>query len=145
MAIDASEVLGAAQIAGVKVNPRGMAKRVGGDQAGGAAGLVGQATAKVMYRDVDSTPAQTPDFGRNAFLAVTADDVAMIKLKSGMVTLKLDEVLARVPRADVVNAELGGGVAPGLTIGFRNGESWKVEVTRPSKKLAEALGGALVG
>jgi hypothetical protein len=139
MAIDGSELLGAPQVAGVKVNPRGMAKRVAGNQMGVSAGLVGQATSKVMFRDVDATPVETPAFGRNALLAITADDVALIKLKSGMVTLKLDEVVARIPRTEVVSVELGGGVAPGLTIGFRNGATWKVEVTRPSKKLAEAL------
>jgi hypothetical protein len=38
MALDASQMLGATQVAGVKVNPRGMSKRVSSNMAGMNAG-----------------------------------------------------------------------------------------------------------
>lgn len=138
MAIDASRLLGAGQIAGVKVNPRGMGQRVSRNLEGP---LVNRISSKVVFPGATpATSGQTPDFGRNAFSAVTDSEVALIKLKSGAVTLKLDEVLARVPRSQVASAELlGGGVTPGLTVTFRGGGSWEVEITRPSKKHAEEL------
>jgi hypothetical protein len=136
MAIDASALLGSPQVAGVKVNPRGMAKRVAGNQ-------VGRATARVVLGASDTSPSQTPDFGRNAFLAVTADDLALVRLNSGLVTFKLDEILARVPRRDVTSVELGDGLVSGLTIDFRNGDRWQLEVPRPSRKHAQEVVRAL--
>jgi hypothetical protein len=41
MALDASEMLGSAQLAGVQVNPRGMSKRVSSNLAGINAGVAG--------------------------------------------------------------------------------------------------------
>ena len=144
MAIDASQLLGAAQIAGVKVNPRGMGQQVSRNQVGP---LVSGISSKVVFHGATpATTGQTPDFGRNAFLAVTDSELALIKLKSGAVTLKLDEVLARVPRTQVASAGLlGGGVTPGLTVAFRDGGGWEVEITRPSKKHAEQVIHALNG
>ena len=147
MGLDASQLLGAPQIAGVKVNPRGMAKRVAGGGRGvgagaGGAGILGGAIGSKIASKMQpgSVPSESPDFGRNAYLALTDDELALIKLKSGVVTLKFDEVLARVPRSDVTSAELGGGVsAVALTITFTNGTAWALEVPRPSKKHAEEL------
>jgi hypothetical protein len=86
----------------------------------------------------------TPTFGRVAYLAVTEDELALIKL-TGVVTFKLDEVIERVPRSDVESAELGGGLASSLVITFGNRDSWQLEVPRPSKKDALAVVHALGG
>jgi hypothetical protein len=138
MALDASQVLGSTQLAGVKVNPRGMAKRVGG-------AVAGQLPARIVYGPSDQTTSESPRFGRLAYLAVTDDELALIRLKSGLVTVKLDEVIVRIPRSDVASAELGSGVASPLTITFGNGDSWRLEVPPPNKKHAQAVVHALGG
>ncbi len=135
MALDASRLLGSPELAGVKVNPRGMAKKVtSGVEVG-----VSRLAAPILFGKSNPTPSETPKFGRNAYLAVTDSELALIKLKSGVVRLKLDEVVARVPRSEVASAELGGGVALPLTITFADGGSWQLEVPWPSKKHAHAV------
>jgi hypothetical protein len=138
MALDASQVMGSPQLAGVKVNPRGMAKRVAG-------GVAGRLPARIVYGSSDQTTSESPNFGRLAYLAVTDDELALIKLKSGLVTLKLDEVIMRIPRSDVASAELGSGIASPLTITFGNGDSWELEVPPPNQKHAQAVVHALGG
>jgi hypothetical protein len=150
MALDASQVLGSPQLAGVKVNPRGAAKSKAAGPAGAAVGgIVGAvygATAGMRAeRQQMQVAAETPEFGRVAYLAVTQDELALIKLKSSLVTFTLDEVIVRIPRSDVASAELGRGIASSLTITFGNGDSWQLEVPRPSKKHAQAVVHALGG
>ena len=132
MALDASQVLGSPQLAGAKVNPRGMARRVAG-------GVTGTLPARIAYGPSVRASAETPTFGRLAFVAVTESELALIKLKSGVVRVFLDEVVERVPRSAVASAELGGGVAPPLTIVFTDGSTWDLEVPRPSKGHAKAV------
>jgi hypothetical protein len=132
MALDASQVLGSPQIAGVKVNPSGMAKRVG-------VAIAGTLPARIVHGPSGQTTSNAPKFGRLAYLAVTADELALVKLKSGLVTLKLEEVLARVPRSEVASAELGSGLAPPLAITFGSGESWQLEIPPPNRKHAQAV------
>lgn len=132
MAFDASTVLGSPQLAGVKVNPRGMSKRVAGN-------IGGRLPARIVYGSAGSTTSESPNFGRLAYLAVTDSELALITLKSGLVTSKLDEVIARTPRSDVASAELGSGLATPLTITFSNGDTWQLEVPPPNKKHAQAV------
>ena len=138
MAFDASQVLGSPQLAGVKVNPRGMSKRVAGN-------VVGRLPARVVYGSGGPTTSEAPNFGRLAYLAVTDSELALIKLKSGLVRSKLDEVIVRVPRSDVVSAELGSGIVTPLTVTFSNGDTWQLEVPPPNKKHAQAVVHALDG
>lgn len=138
MAIDATPILGSRQLAGVKVNPKGMAKRVGRN-------VAGDLPARIVYGKSDPTKSDTPQFGRLAFLAVGEDELALIKLKSGIVSLKLDEVIARVGRGEIESADLAKGYVPALTITFTSGEIWQMEVPPPNKKQARAVVDALVG
>ena len=132
MALDASQILGSSQLAGAKVNPRGMAKHVAG-------GVTGTLPARIAYGQSVRPTFDTPKFGRLAYVAVTESELALIKLKSGVVRVFLDEVVQRVPRTDVASAELGGGVAPPLTIIFNDGSGWELEVPRPSKAHAKSV------
>jgi hypothetical protein len=149
MALDASQLLGSPQLAGVKVSPRGLTKSTALGSAGlGVGGLLGGAIsatagAKAGRRQAE-TGSDTPKFGRVAYLAVTQEELALIKL-TGLATFKLDEVIARVPRSDVASAEIGRSLAPSLTITFGSGGSWQLEVARVSKKDAEAVVHALGG
>lgn len=118
MALDASQMLDTPQRAGVKVNPRGTSKRLA------IGGLAGEA---LMRRR--SATSETPSFGRLAYLAVTDDELVLIKL-TGAAKVRLDEIIARVPLAEVQSAELGRGLALPLTISFTDGGSWLLEVPR---------------
>jgi hypothetical protein len=150
MALDASQVLGSPQLAGVKVNPRGAARsRVAGSAGFGVGGILGGVIGATAGTRAERRQAQiaseTPKFGRVGYLAVTEHELALIKLKSSLVTFELDEVIARVPRSDVASAELGRGLASSLTITFGNRDSWQLEVPRPQKKQAQAVVHALGG
>jgi len=153
MAHDASEILGSAQLAGVKVNPRGFGKSAGANFTGMYAGLAGAvistvAAGRAKKQAAEAAAASTaPKFGRLAYLAVTADELALVELK-GAVGLELNQVIARIPRSEVASAELGGGhtlMSPPLTVTFASGDTWLLEVPRPSKKHALEVVGVLTG
>jgi hypothetical protein len=144
MGLDASGVLGSQQIAGARVNPKGFAKKTITASGAKHAGLVGAAvTARAGYKAQQEQAAaaaesETPKF-KLAYLALTADELALVRLKAGMVGTKLGEVLLRVPRADVASVEMGGGFSSELTVTLSDGGSWLLEVPRVSKKDAEKL------
>jgi hypothetical protein len=147
MAHDASTVLGSPQLAGVKVNPRGMAKKGAAPFVGMYAGVVGAAISATAVGRANKQRAsfeqesETPRFGL-AFLAVTKDEIALIELKlKGQVGLELKDVIVRVSRSEFESAEVGGVniFSPPRTIKFKGGESWQLEVPRPSRMQAQAV------
>jgi hypothetical protein len=139
---DASVALGGRQIAGTWINRRGTAKKmvtkVGASELGGAIGSIAadRATGRSSRVVVD-----TPEFGRDAYLAVGEEDVAVVRAKQGLMKLKLtDEVIARAARSDVTGAELGGGtLACPLTITFTDGARWEFDVPRGGKSAADRV------
>ncbi|MGA3362255.1 MAG: hypothetical protein ABSD82_09515 [Solirubrobacteraceae bacterium] len=149
MAHDASQILGSPQLAGVKVNPRGMATKGAAPFVGMYAGVVGAAISATAVGRANKQRAdfeqesETPRFGRLAYLAVTKDEIALVELKlKGQVGLELKDVIVRVSRSEFESAELGGAVnifSPPLTINFKGGEFWQLEVPRPSRKQAQAV------
>ena len=139
---DAADVLGAPEVAGAWVNRRGKAKRtmstVAGAEIGGAVGsVVGAGISQGSPRPT----AETPDFGGFAYLALSADELVLVKGKQGLVKLKMtDEVVAKVPRSDVVSIEAGEGkIAAPLTITFSDGGQWDLEVARAHRSAAEQV------
>jgi len=155
MAHDASAILGSPQLAGVKVNPRGMAKKQSAPFVGMYAGVVGAAISATASGRANKQAAkydgesEAPKFGRLAWLAVTADELALVELNlKGQVGLELKDVIVRVPRSEFASAELGGAAnifSPPLTINFKRGERWELEVPRPSRKQAKRVVDALAG
>jgi hypothetical protein len=150
---DASGALGGRQIAGTWVNRRGMAKKlvstVAGGELGGAVGSV--AAAHVAGRSSagrsSAALAKTPDFGRDAYLAVGENDVALVRAKQGLVKLKVtDDVVARAARSDVRQVGLGSGkLACPLTITFGDGACWEFDVPRGGKSAAQQVVNLLGG
>lgn len=142
MASDASAALGAPQVAGTFVNAKGFAKRAAAGALGGAIGAaVATATAKPQ--------ADMPAFSGVAYVAASADEVAIIKTKAGLLKRKItDEVLARRPRGELSSIALKRGtLMSGLTLNFNDGSSWVFDVPKASQRgaiqLVEALGGAV--
>ena len=147
MAKDASQALGAPELAGTLVNPSGYAKKATIHAAGRVvAGMAGHlAATKAAGAETSGAP-EVPDFGRVGYLAVSASDVALVKTKAGWKMTPTDEVPARVPRTDVASSELAEGrLLSRLTIEFSNGVGWQFDIPRNDKKTArgvvEALGG----
>jgi hypothetical protein len=146
---DASSALGAPEVVGAWVTRRGKAKRtmstVAGAEIGGA---VGSAVGAGLSGGGSPQPTpDTPDFGAFAYLAVSADELVLIKGKQGLTKLKMtDEVVARIPRSDVVSIDLGDGkLAAPLAITFTNGSQWELEVARAGKRAAERVVAELAG
>lgn len=146
MATDASAVLGAPQLAGGFVNPKGFARRVTASMAGGA---IGGAIGSTIAGGTGSQEQGVPDFGRVGYVAVTADEIALVKTKSGMLKMKLtDIVLAREPRSEITSAELKkGALVSALTITFSGGGEWKFDVPKANQRgaveVVQALGGTM--
>jgi hypothetical protein len=152
MGIDVSAQIGSPQVAGTQVSPRGAGKQAMAWGAGTAGGLIpaviGAAAGQKAAKDAVKLRAEseTPQFGRLGFLALTDGELALVKMKPGLVSPKPVEVIARVQRSDIASIELGGGfpTVP-LTVAFTNGETWSFEVPRlasgNAKELVSLLGG----
>ncbi len=135
------------EIVGTLVNPKGMAKKmtaaVAGRLVGGLAGslAVGMATGS-PYAGVPDLP----DFGRVGYVAVTADEVAVLKTKSGALKMKVtDEVLVRVRRSQIVSVEWNEGtLLSHLVVDFADGTSWEFDIPKAAKRSGGAVAHALV-
>jgi hypothetical protein len=157
MAIDASQLLGSRQVAGVRVNPWGAFRKAeasattisGGIVVPGRLGVAigdaagGKAGAEERRRGAQLASV-TPTFGNLGFVAVSESEVVLMTTRlEGMATVIPVEVVARRPRSDVASAMLAGGwphmtyymfsAAP-LKIAFGDGSAWQMEVSRLFRK-----------
>jgi hypothetical protein len=146
MAGDGSAALGAPEVAGVLVNPRGFGKKAAVGSIGGVVGAV--AATAVAARS--SSASDLPSFGRVGYVAASDGEVALIKTKSGALKMKVtDEVLARAPREELTRVELDRGrPLSHLRLQFSNGTVWEFDVPKTAVKNGErlvlALGGDIV-
>jgi hypothetical protein len=165
--IDASDLLGSPQLAGVVVSPVGLFRHIesnmtvmsGGVVVPGTTGPVisdklgGSQAAKQREADAGAS-AQTPDCGKWGFLAVGERDVALTTTQPPkLVGRRLGELVERAPRSTITAVSLEGGwrhptlylfsSAP-LRIVFADGTTWAFEVARfyrrHAKRVAHALG-----
>jgi hypothetical protein len=151
MASDASAALGAPELAGTLVNPRGFTKKMTATVAGGQiGGAVGSVAANLIAGRSSGVASELPNFGRVGYVAVSENEVALVKTKTGALKMKVsNEILARAPRAEVASVELDEGkLLSHLTIAFTNGAQWQFDIPAQAKKSAKsvvhALGGAIV-
>jgi hypothetical protein len=142
MAGDASRALGASELAGVFVNPKGLTKKmttaVAGGVVGGVAGtLAAHAATGPLYQGAPDVP----DFGRVGYVAVTDGEVALVKTDTGLMKMKISEtVLVRAPRSEIAAAKLDKGLMLShMQIEFRNGVVWDFDVPKVGKKGAEKV------
>lgn len=145
MAADASHALGAPEIAGAFVNPKGLAKRMTAAVAGGElAGVAGQLALGATARGASS---ETAKMGRVGYVAVTAEEVAVVRTKPARLGLKMqvaDEVLARSPRTGVSAVEWDERhLVSHLRIRFADGGSWEFDVPKAGRQGAQAVVRAL--
>ena len=147
MANDASAALGAPEVAGTLVSPRGLTKKMSMGTAGAqVGGLVGCLAASAMTGKSKATPAM-PSFGRSGYLA--ASDTELILTKTSQMGWKphpKGDALVRVPRSDVQSVELDRGkVLSQLKLTFVDGLEWDFEIPRANRKGAEQFTNALGG
>jgi hypothetical protein len=129
---DASDILGAKELAGTEVAPRRLSKKLTAAVAGSAGTAPGDAVPSL------------PGF-RVGYLAVSKRDVALVKMRSGLLTMKLtDTVLARASRKQIASLSWEGGkMISHLAITFSNGVRWEFDVTKAAKSSAESVVRAL--
>ena len=150
MADDASQALGAPEIAGTFVNPKGLTRKMTAAAAGSEiGGAIGSVAANLIADGTPGACAEVPSFGRVGYLAASDAEVELVKTKTGAFKMKITgEALARVPRAEVSSIELDQGtLLSHLKINFTNGAVWQFDVPKQAKKTAQgftrALGGTL--
>ncbi len=143
MAGEGSAALGAPELAGAMVNPRGFGKKATVGAIGGAVGAV----AATVVASRSSGVADLPAFGRVGYLAASETEVALIKTKSGAIKMKVtDQALARVPREELRSAELHEGkLFSHMRLEFNNGTVWEFDVPKIGKKNAKELVSVLGG
>jgi hypothetical protein len=145
MAGEGSAALGAREVAGAMVNPRGFTKKMSVGAVGGVVGVV--AASAVGSRS--SKASDVPAFGRVGYIAASETEVALIKTKSGALKMKVtDQALARAPRDELEAVELKDGkLISYLRLQFTNGTVWEFDVPKIGKKnvkeLVAALGGSV--
>jgi hypothetical protein len=145
---DASGALGGRQIAGTWVNRKGTAKKLVSTVAGGqAGGAVGSFAAERLAGRSSVAVLGTPEFGRDASLAVGENDVALVRAKQGLMKLRVtDEVVARAARSEVGRVELGTGkLACPMTITFSDGGRWEFDIPRAGRSAAQRVVTSLGG
>jgi hypothetical protein len=148
VAEDASAALGAPQVAGTLVNPKGMTKKMTASVAGGeVGGVVGNLAASLVTGPAYAGAPAVPNFGRVGYVAASDREIALVKTKTGALKMKVtDEVLARVSRSDIASSELAQGVLLSkLKIVFTNGMTWEFDIPKQAKKSAQGLVTALGG
>jgi hypothetical protein len=149
MAQDASSVLGASEVAGTFLTPHGLTRKMTAHVAGG---VVAGAAGRVVADAIAGAPGgertdRTPEFGRIGYLAATAEEVALVRGKSGLMRPKVgSEILARVPRSQVSAVTLDrGALKAELRIEFADGGLWRFEVPKINRATAERVVSALGG
>lgn len=147
MELDVSHELSSPQLAATKVCPRGQAWRQASQQAyNPLAMLVAPLAARIVFgRRPDRAPAQTPQFGQVAWLAITKDELALVRRRKSSKG-RTFEALARVPMAEVRTFDLDHArlVWP-LTITFRDGGTWRLETPPFTNKRASAVAAVVSG
>jgi hypothetical protein len=143
MADKVSNALGAPEIAGTLVNPRGYAKKAVARVAGReVAGLVGSVVAGLAVGD-QSAP-DLPDFGRVGYVAVSEADVVVLKTRTGWKMTPTEEVIVRASRGELSSVDWEEGrMVSHMTMHFSNGHNWEFDVPRSDKKTAKAVIAAL--
>jgi hypothetical protein len=117
---------------------------------GAVGSTVGSMATEAMVDAVSKTPPEAaltfPPGDTSAYLTVTHDELALIKVETGLRRLEVRRVVARVSRGAVASAELDRGrVVSKLRIRFADGGLSEFEVGAVHRDTAELLVLALGG
>ena len=148
MANDASQALGAPEVAGTLVSPRGLTRKMSMGTAGAqVGGLVGSLAATAMSNRKSNATPEMPSYGRVGYLAASDSELILTKTSQlGWKPHPKGDALVRVPRGDVQSVELDRGkVLSRLKLTFADGLEWEFEIPRANRKGAEQFTNTLGG
>jgi hypothetical protein len=148
MANDASQALGAPEVAGALVSPRGLTQKMSMGTAGSqVGGLVGTLAATALSSKSAKKTPDMPSFGRMGYLAASETELVLTKTSQlGWKPYPKGDALVRMARTDVQSVELERGkVLSRLKVTFADGLSWEFEVARANRKGAMEFTTALGG
>jgi hypothetical protein len=148
MANDASQALGAPEVAGTVVSPRGLTKKMTMMTAGGqVGGMVGSLAATAVTGKTAKATPEMPSFGRSGYLAASDTELVITKTSQlGWKPHSKGDALVRVPRSNVRSVELDHGkVLSYLKLTFADGLVWEFEIPRAHRKTAKEFTSALDG
>ena len=148
MANDASQALGAPEVAGTLVSPRGLTKKMSMGTAGAqVGGLVGSLAASALTSKTSKATPDMPSFGRSGYLAASETELILTKTTQlGWKPHTKGDALVRVSRGDVQSVDLEKGkVLSQLKLTFADGNVWQFEIPRANRKGAEEFTTALGG
>jgi hypothetical protein len=134
---DASAALGAPEIMGTFVSPKGLTKKLAASTAGGiVGGALGGAVVGAAPGGARSGAGDLPDFGRVGYISVTANEVALVKTKTGMIKMKFsEEVLDKAQRSALSLAQFHvGTLLSHLTFESRMGSRGSLTCQRPTRR-----------
>jgi hypothetical protein len=139
--IDASEMIGARQLAAAVVLSKGSTQRTVSSFTVASLGVwPGVLVSRLLRRTPPDLPGgqfETPDFGGVGLLAVTDSELVLLELRVKFVK-RLVEVTDRVPLADVRAAVMGGDweapYAPRVTIAFTDQPGWQFEANSMARR-----------
>jgi hypothetical protein len=148
MANDASQALGAPEVAGTLVSPRGLTKKMSMGTAGSqVGGLVGSLAASALTSKTAKATPEMPSFGRSGYLAASETELILTKTSQlGWKPHTKGDALVRVPRGEVQSVDFEKGkVLSQLKLTFADGNTWQFEIPRANRKGAEEFTTALGG
>jgi hypothetical protein len=148
MANDASQALGATEVAGTLVSPRGLTKKMSMGTAGAqVGGLVGTLAANALSSKTAKKTPDMPSFGRVGYLAASETELVLTKTSQlGWKPYPKGDALVRIPRGDIQSVDLERGkVLSRLRVTFADGRAWDFEIPRANRKGAMEFTSALGG
>jgi hypothetical protein len=148
MANDASQALGAPEVAGTLVSPRGLTKKMSMGTAGAqVGGLVGSLASTALTSKSSKATPDMPSFGRSGYLAASETELILTRTSQlGWMPHPKGDALVRVPRGEVQSVDLEKGkVLSHLKLTFADGNAWQFEIPRATRKAAEEFTTALGG
>jgi hypothetical protein len=148
MANDASQALGAPEVAGTLVSPRGLTKKMSMMTAGSqVGGLVGSLAGNAMASRSSKPTPEMPSFGRVGYLAASEGELVLTRTSQlGWKPHPKGDALVRVARGDVQAVEFQRGkVLSHLRLTFADGRAWEFEIPLANRKGAMEFTSALGG
>ncbi len=148
MANDASQALGAPEVAGTLVSPRGLTKKMSMGTAGSqVGGLVGSLAASALTSKTAKATPDMPSFGRSGYLAASETELILTRTSQlGWKPHTKGDALVRVPRGEVQSVDFEKGkVLSQLKLTFADGNTWQFEIPLANRKGAEEFTTALGG
>lgn len=141
----AAELIGEPVLAGAILTPKGHTKQVAKSTvAGEAASALGGAAGGLLFNTVSAageaitekvtgasqSPSLPGDLKEPVYLAVGANSVGFCSIKTGLLRMSPQTLLAHYPRSQVEGLAIGGGLVPEVRFRLHDGTEYLFECPR---------------